>query len=81
MDEQEIVCLLCDQQMTPLYLGPEKYLLYVHRGEQLNKCHALRLNMNVMKRLMDRMNRFGAKFEAELNADNPRVFGQPEKST
>ena len=67
--------------MTPLYLGPEKYLLYVHRGSQLEKCHALRLNTNVMKRLMDRMKRFGAKFEAELNADKPRIHGAAQQLT
>jgi len=67
--------------MTSIYLGADKYEIFVHRGKDLETCHILRLNTNVMKRLMDRMERFGAKFEAELNADNPRVFGQPEQPT
>jgi hypothetical protein len=66
--------------MTPIYLGPDKYRIWVHRGEQLEKCHILRMDYNVMKRLMDRMKRFGAKFERELRADDKRIFGAAKQS-
>ena len=81
LDTEQVVCRFCDQPMTPIHLGPDKYEIWVHRGEQLKECHVLRLNVNVMKKLMERMKRFGATFQKELNADNPRVFGQPEQPT
>lgn len=61
--------------MTQLHLGKERYEIWVHRGTQLQTCHVLGLNVNVMTKLMERMKRFGAVFQKELDADNPRVFG------
>jgi len=48
--------------MTLLELGPDKYPLWVHRGNALKQCKMIRINANIMKRFMERLNKMKVTF-------------------
>lgn len=58
--------------MTLLELGKYKFPVWVHRGEALEKCTAIRVSINFMKRFMDSLNKAKAKF-GEVKKDGTRT--------
>ena len=73
MDEPKdtVICALCQQPAYRLEIGPHKYQLWVHRGEALQTCQALRLDYNYLLPLFRRMQKlkqkFGIRFDVNGN--------------
>jgi hypothetical protein len=65
--------------MTLLELGPDKFKLWVHRGEQLKTCKMIRLNANLMKRFLERLNKLKVSFGEKRVDEKGRVklHGEP----
>jgi len=62
VEQQRVICKLCDQPLSLLEIGPGKFKIWVHRGAQLDKCKALRLDYSFMRVLFERMAKFKWKF-------------------
>jgi len=62
--------------MSLLEVGPEKFKIWVHRGSQLDKCTALRLDYSFLKLLFARMKKFGWEFGQHMKDGKLQMHGE-----
>ena len=76
MVKETVYCKLCHQPMTRLELGADKYPVWVHRGNDLEQCHLIRVNFDFLKRLRERLGRRGFKFERLMKEGRVQLHGE-----
>lgn len=67
-------CELCRQPMKLIRLGKEDFPIWVHTGEQLQKCKGLRLSYNFAKTIQRRMEDFKKRLRFEQDGMRIRRF-------
>ena len=70
-------CRMCNQQMSLILIGPREHRVWVHRGDALQTCQALKLESNFLKVLFERMRRFKWVFGKQYSeAGRPLAHGE-----
>lgn len=74
-------CPLCKVDLELITMGSKKFPIWVHRGEQLKKCQAIKISTDLMRLLMIIFKKLGKqKMSVPLKEDGtPQVFGEQIK--
>ena len=67
-------CDLCLKPLQLLEIGEKKFPVWVHEGEQLRECKAIRLSYNFAKTIMRRLPDLQRHLRYEMVGDHVRRF-------
>lgn len=72
-------CNFCGEPLTPILLGKRRFPVWVHRGEQLEKCKAMKLKRNMMRELYLVIQKIGKNRPVIMNRNEDgevTIFGE-----